>query len=133
MPIMKITDIKKVDIADDGSVVVLKTAAVFEDQRTELEIAITTDLAPQVAIALLATTAKARAARDGLEPALDVLAAAVVACGFAEKVRLHLLLHSGSVLPVELPKEAAGALTRALVEDIAIKDSRRDGATGLNS
>lgn len=120
---MKIVEIKKVAPSEDGSAVVLKTDAVLEDQRTELEIAITTNLAPQVAIALLATTAKARAARDGMEPALDVLAAAVVACGFAEKVRLHLLLHAGDVLPVELTREAATALTRGLVDDIATKES----------
>jgi len=34
---------------------------------------------------LLATTARARAARDGLEPALEVLAAAVVASDEALK------------------------------------------------
>ena len=126
---MKITGIKKVALLNDGSAVVLETAAVLGEQPTEVEIAITTDLAPQVAIALLATTAKARAARDGLEPALDVLAAAVVACGFAEKVRLQLLLHSGNVLPVELPREAAAALTRALVDDIARKESSGSART----
>jgi hypothetical protein len=87
--------------------VVVKAEAKIDDTVTELEIAITTDLAPAVAIALLATTARARAARDGLEPALEVLAAAVVASGNAEKeVRLQLLFDKGGVLSVEMPTAA---------------------------
>jgi len=115
---MKIADVKEVTPAPDGSAVVVKAAAVVDGQRTELEIAITTDLAANVAIALLATTAKARAERDGLEPALDVLAAAVVASGCAEKVRLQLLFDKGAVLPVEVPVDAAKALHRGLAEEL---------------
>ena len=69
-----------------------------------------------MAIALLATTARARAARDGLEPALEVLAAAVVASGSAEKVRLQLLFDRGAVLPVEMPTAAGEALRNGLVQ-----------------
>jgi len=115
---MKIADVKEVTPAPDGSAVVVKAAAVVDGQRTELEIAITTDLAASVAISLLATTAKARAERDGLEPALDVLAAAVVASGCAEKVRLQLLFDKGAVLPVEVPVDAAKALHRSLAEEL---------------
>jgi hypothetical protein len=116
--VMTIEDVKEVVPGPDGSAVVLKAKAQLGTQRTEMEIAITTDLAASVAIALLATTAKARAERDGLEPALDVFAAAVVASGCAEKVRLQLLFDKGTVLPVEVPVDAAKALHRGLTEEL---------------
>ena len=116
---IKIADVKEVVPTSNGSAVVVKAEALLGDQRTELEIAITTDLAATVAIALLATTAKARAERDGLEPALDVLAAAVVASGCAEKVRLQLLFEKGTVLPLEVPLDAAKALNRGLTEELS--------------
>lgn len=102
-----------------GDAIVVKAAAKVGNEITELEIAITTDLAPKVAIALLATTARARADRDGLQPALEVLAAAVVASGSAEKVRLQLLFDAGDVLPVEMPVDAGVALKNALVAGLA--------------
>ena len=116
--IVKIEEISEVISAPDGAAIVVKADAVTGDQRTQVEIAIATDLAAKVAIALLATTAKARAERDGLEPALDVLAAAVVASGCAEKVRMHLLFEKGAVLPLEVPVDAAQALHRGLANEL---------------
>ena len=113
---MEVSKVREVAVSGDDAAVVLKANAAIDGKVTELEIAITTDLAPAVAIALLATTAKARAARDGLEPALEVLAAAVVASGHAEKVRLQLLFDKGAVLPVEMPAAAADALRNDLVQ-----------------
>ena len=121
-PTIEIADVKEVVPVSNGAAVVVKADAVLSDRRTELEIAITTDLAATVAIALLATTAKARAERDGLEPALDVLAAAVVASGCAEKVRLQLLFDKGAVLPLEVPVDAAKALHRGLTEALNTPD-----------
>ncbi len=115
-PEIEISQIKAVVPRDTGGAVVVKVEARVGDHATDLEIAITTELAPAVAIALLATTAKARAARDGLEPALDVLAAAVVASGSAEKVRLQLLFDTGTVLPVEMPTDAGEALKQGLTD-----------------
>lgn len=115
---MKIADMKSVIPTPDGSAVVVKATGDVGGQRTDVEIAITTDLAPAVAIALLATTAKARAQRDGLEPALEVLAAAVVASGCAEKVRLQLLFDKGAVLPLEVPLDAAKALQAGLSDEL---------------
>ena len=120
---LEIAEVKAVDPATDGSIVV-KAEATLAEQRTDVEIAITTDLAARVAIALLATTAKARAQRDGLEPALDVLAAAVVASGCAEKVRVQLLFDEGAVLPVEVTTDAAKALSKDLSEDLGRKAVR---------
>lgn len=120
---LEIAEVKAVEPATDGSIVV-KAEATLAEQRTDVEIAITTDLAARVAIALLATTAKARAQRDGLEPALDVLAAAVVASGCAEKVRVQLLFDEGAVLPVEVTTDAAKALSKDLSEDLGRKAVR---------
>jgi hypothetical protein len=115
---LRIAEVKAVVPAPDGSAVVVRVEALAADERTEVEIAVTTDLAARTAIALLATTAKARASRDGLEPALEVLAAAVVASGCADKVRLQLLFDEGAVLPLEVPTDAAKALSRDLSDDL---------------
>ena len=115
---IRISQLKAVVPDPDRAVVVVKADALVGDTVTELEIAITTDLAPAVAIALLATTARARAARDGLDPALEVLAAAVVASGSAEKVRLQLLFDKGGVLPVEMPTAAGEALKKGLIHSV---------------
>ena len=127
---MKIAGVKEVVPTLDGSAIVVRAEAVVGTQPTELEIAITTDLAPSVAIALLASTAQARAERDGLQPALEVLAAAVVASGTAEKVRLQLLFDQGKVLPVELDKEAAEILTQDLAKELSARASATDATLG---
>jgi len=115
---LKIADVKEVGSTPDGLAVVIKAEAVVGGQRSEVEIAITRDLAAQLAVALLATTAKQRAERDKLEPALEVLAAAVVASGCADKVRMHLLFEKGVVLPLEVNVEAATALHTGLSEEL---------------
>ncbi len=111
---------------DTGKIVV-RADTVRENERTELEIAVTTDLAPAIALALLATTAKARAHRDDLEPALEVLGAAVVRSSSADKVRLQLLFDKGAVLPVELTPDAAEALSRGLTDYLASTQRRLAG------
>jgi hypothetical protein len=116
-PDLSISTIKEVKPDADGSIVVTAEAMVG-DQRTELEIAITRDLAPAMAIALLATTASVRSERDGLAPALDVLAAGVVPSSDEEKIRLQLLFDKGAVLPVELPLAAGEALKNGLEQEI---------------
>ena len=108
----------------DGRKIVLRADTLLQNERTELEIAVTTDLAPSMALALLATTAKARATRDELEPALDALAAAVVRSSSEEKLRLQLLFDKGAVLPIELDMEAAEALSRGLAEYITSAQRR---------
>jgi len=116
---LEIAEVGSVVPAPDGSVVIVKADALVANERTEVEIAITTDLAARTAIALLATTAQARATRDGLEPALEVLAAAVVASGCSERVRLQLLFFEGAVLPLEVPTDAAKALSIELAADLS--------------
>jgi hypothetical protein len=126
LPPVEIADVQAVKVSDTGDALVVAVDAKVGDQRTRLEFAITTELAPAVAIALLATTAKARAERDGLEPALEILAAAVVESGCAEKVRLQLLFDKGAVLPVEMSKAAGDAL----VAGLAAVDNGADTGSG---
>jgi hypothetical protein len=117
-PDLSISHLKEVTLDPDTGVVVVKAEALVGEHRTELEIAITRELAPAVAIALLATTAKARAERDGLPPALEVLAAGVVMASDQEKIRLQLLFDKGAVLPVEMPLAAGEALKNGLEQEL---------------
>jgi hypothetical protein len=113
---MHIHGITDVAPHSDGRTIVVRADTQLQNERTELEIAVTTELAPAIALALLSTTAKARAVRDELEPALDALAAAVVRSSAEKKVRLQLLFDKGAVLPIELDIDAAEALSRGLAE-----------------
>lgn len=111
---VKVEDFKAVVPTPDSAAVIVKAKAVVGSKRTELEIAVTTDLAAKMAIALLATTAEARIKRDDLMPALDVLAAGRVASANKEVVRVQLMFEQGIVLPLEMTIEAAAALHRSL-------------------
>ena len=102
----------------DAGEVRITVDAVVDGTRSELEIAIATDLAPLVALALLERTAEERARRDDLAPALEPIAIGVVPSGAADKVRLHLLFTKGRVLPVEVETTAAKRLTTALLRDL---------------
>ena len=123
-PELHINSIAAVVPHPDGQKIVLKAEALMADQRTEMEIAITTDLAPAMALALLASTAQGRAERDALSPAFDALAAAVVRSSSPDKVRLQLLFNKGAVLPVEMAAEAGLALSGGLVDYFGAKQRR---------
>ena len=103
---------------------VARVATQLESGPTDFEIAVTTELAPAMVLALLATTAKTRATRDELEPALDALGAAVVRSSSEQKVRMQLLFDRGAVLPIELTVEAAEALQKGLAEYLASPQRR---------
>ncbi len=124
MPEFHVQQIKEVVPHGDGSKIIVRADTLIASQRADLEIAVTTELAPAMALALLATTAKARASRDELEPALDVLGAAVVRSSSADKVRLQMMFDKGAVLPVELNLEAAALLSRGLTEYLATSQRR---------
>jgi len=120
---LEISRIKAVVPGPNGAVVVVKAEAVLADNRTELEIAITTELAASMALALLATTAEARASRDDLEPALEILAAGVVESSEESRIRLQLLFDKGAVLPVEMPRAAGHALNKGLANELRAPDA----------
>ncbi|MEP7298110.1 MAG: hypothetical protein ABI702_18155 [Burkholderiales bacterium] len=77
--------------------------------------AIATDLAPAVAIALLDKTERSPGAAA---PALDCLAAGAVSSETDGKVRVQLMFENGAVLPVEMSNAAGAALSKGLAEEI---------------
>lgn len=111
---LELARIKEVAAAPDGAAIVIRAEALRGEERSELEIAITTDLAPSVAIALLATTAKARGKRDDLDPALECLAADAAVHGSGDRLRMTLLFDKGALLPVEMPLSAGVQLADRL-------------------
>jgi hypothetical protein len=85
-------------------------------KKSATSVAIATELAPAVAIALLE-----KATQGPNEPAaaLDALAAGVSASETEGKVRVQLLFENGAVLPVEMSAEAGVALSNGLADEIA--------------
>lgn len=107
--------IHDVQAADDGAAIIVRAQAQSSDGRSPLEIAITTELAAAVAISLLATTARSRRSRDSMEPALECFAAGVEDSSLhQDRVRLQLLFEGGTVLPVEMHRDAGEALNNEL-------------------
>jgi hypothetical protein len=84
--------------------------------KSSIDKAITTELAPAAAIALLAKTEKSP---DSLAPALDILAAGVSAAESDGKVRVQLVFDGGEVLPVEMSVQAGEVLARGLSKELA--------------
>ena len=95
-----------------------KSAGGKRTKKSETNIAISTELAPAVAIALLEKTEQAP---GDPAPALDCLAAAAAPSGTAGKVRVELLFENGQVLPVEMSNAAGAALSKRLSEDVPKK------------
>ena len=83
-------------------------------QPSQTDVAIATELAPAVAIALLDKTEHA----DGHPAALQPLAAGAVASEVDGKLRVQLLFENGAVLPVELSDKAASALAKGIVKEL---------------
>lgn len=112
--------IHDVQAADDGAAIIVRAQAKSGDGRSPLEIAITTELAAAVAISLLATTARSRRSRDSMEPALECFAAGVEDSSLhQDRVRLQLLFEGGTVLPVEMRRDAGEALNNELSDWLA--------------
>lgn len=101
-----------------GDAIVLQAQALIAGELQHLDIAIQTDLAPAVAIALLNSTASARSRRQPLDPALLCIAAGVAPASTPDNVRIQLLFEAGAVLPVELPRHGAAALLRGLLDEV---------------
>ena len=83
--------------------------------KSATDVAIATELAPAVAIALLDKTEQAPGAPA---PALDCLAAGAVPSETLGKVRVQLIFENGAVLPVEMSTDAAEALSKGLSEEL---------------
>lgn len=87
-------------------------------KRSAIDTAIASELAPAVAIALLAKTDQSP---ESPAPALDCLGAGVSASEDEGKVRVQLVFDSGAVLPVEMSVAAGEALSTRLSEELDAK------------
>jgi hypothetical protein len=95
-----------------------KSAGVKQTKKSATNVAIATELAPAVAIALLDKTEKLPGAAA---PALDCLAAGAAPSETTGKVRVELLFDNGAVLPVEMSNAAGAALSKRLSEEVPKK------------
>jgi hypothetical protein len=95
-----------------------KAAASKRAKRSATNVAIATELAPAVAIALLDKTDQPTGAAA---PALDCLAAGAAPSDTNGKVRVQLLFENGAVLPVEMSNAAGAALSKELVKELPKK------------
>ncbi|MBC7938289.1 MAG: hypothetical protein H7Z19_00765 [Chitinophagaceae bacterium] len=95
-----------------------RSARTGRSEKSATNIAITTELAPAVAIALLEKTEQAPGAPP---PALDCLAAGAAPAQTPGKVRVQLMFDNGAVLPVEMSTAAGAALAKGLSEELPKK------------
>lgn len=92
-------------------------AARKRSRKSATNVAIATELAPAVAIALLD---KSELAPGSAPPALDCLAAGVSPSQTKGKVRVQLMFDNGAVLPVEMSIAAGEALSNGLAEELPV-------------
>ena len=101
-----------------GKTVRSKSAASKRTKKSATNVAIATELAPAVAIALLDKTEQPPGAAA---PALDCLAAGAVSSETDGKVRVQLMFENGAVLPVEMSNAAGAALSKGLAQELPKK------------
>ena len=94
------------------------SSASKQSKKSATSLAIATELAPAVAIALLDKTEQAPGAPA---PALEVLAAGATSSEIEGNVRMQLVFENGAVLPVEMSAEAGAALSKGLQEELPKK------------
>jgi len=95
-----------------------KQAANKRAKKSATNVAIATELAPAVAIALLDKTVQPPGSEA---PALDCLAAGAAAAETDGKVRVQLMFENGAVLPVEMSNAAGAALAKGLADELPKK------------
>ena len=95
-----------------------KSTANERAKKSATDVAIATELAPAVAIALLDKTEQPPGAAT---PALDCLAAGATPSETDGKVRVQLVFENGAVLPVEMSNAAGAALAKGLAEELPKK------------
>ena len=95
-----------------------KSAASKRAKKSATNVAIATELAPAVAIALLDKTEQSPGAAA---PALDCLAAGAAPSETDGKVRVQLMFENGAVLPVEMSNAAGAALAKGLAKELPEK------------
>ncbi len=104
--------------APKAAAVRAKPAGTKRTAKSATNIAIATELAPAVAIALLDKTEQPPGAAA---PALLCLAAGAAPSETTGKVRVQLMFENGAVLPVEMSNAAGAALSKGLSEELPKK------------
>ena len=104
--------------APEAGAVRSKSAAGKRAKKSATNVAIATELAPAVAIALLDKTEQPAGAAA---PALDCLAAGATPSETDGKVRVQLMFENGAVLPVEMSNAAGAALSKGLAQELPKK------------
>lgn len=84
-------------------------------ERLPTDVAIATELAPAVAIALLGKTEQAKGAAA---PALEPFAAGAVSSDTVGHLRVQLLFENGAILPIEMSEAAAEALGKGIAKEL---------------
>ena len=95
-----------------------KAAAIKGAKRSATNVAIATELAPAIAIALLD---KIEQPAGAAAPSLECLAAGATPSETEGKVRLQLMFENGAVLPVEMSIAAGAALSKGLAAELPKK------------
>ncbi|KQW36552.1 hypothetical protein [Rhizobacter sp. Root404] len=103
------------------------TSDIEAERKEAVAEAISTDLAPASAIAVLA---KAETPPDALDAALKPVAAGVTGADDDTKVRVQLMFPDGSLLPVELDRDAGEALAAGLTEALSELPQRSGETSG---
>lgn len=92
-----------------------RSSATGDAERRETDVAIATELAPAVAIALLGKTEQAKGAAA---PALEPFAAGAVSSDTVGHLRVQLLFENGAILPIEMSEAAAEALGKGIAKEL---------------
>lgn len=126
-PDLMIASIGRAIQTADGSDLLLEAEGLLKGERRALAIAVKTELAPLVAVTLLAALSGTKATGDGSEAApsqasMLCLAAGIVKASDPSLLRMHLQFDSGLVLPVEMPRDSAVALLRGLIDELGVGD-----------
>lgn len=101
--------------------VVIETESTVDGEMRDTLIEVRGADVPVVAAALLNADVPQPATAADLPTAVQCLAVGVMHASGAGRVRLHLQLDSGQVLPIEMPHDAALALCRALNEHTQVR------------
>lgn len=99
--------------------VVIETESTVDGSVRNTSIEVRDVDAPAVAAALLNAEVARSTAGGDLPVAVQCLAAGVVHAANPGQVRLHLQFESGQVLPIEMTRDAARALSQALAGHIS--------------
>lgn len=92
--------------------------ALADSVAVAVDAAIATDLAPAVAVALLA---KSDHEAESAPPAMECISAGVSSPNGVGLIRIQFMFENGTILPIELPLASGEALANALLSEVSAK------------